>query len=1484
LIAAPAGGISVLSRPWIERKPHYDFVIVGSGYGGAIAAARLASARLTPPPSVCLLERGKEWLVGSFPDALDRALQERRTPLHPLGLYEFLTFRDISILKGSGLGGTSLVNANVVIEPDAEVFELAEWPSSIRSTTLAPYFARVRQMLAATPHPRAAALPKVQALDRRAAQMGAAALAVNIAVNFAIDGENAHGIVQRPCIDCGDCVSGCNVGAKNTLAMNYLPMAVRAGAEIYTQAEVTFVSREPNGRWRVHGRHIRSAAAHDSFEVTAQHVILAAGSLNTTEILLRSELNGLSVSPRLGSGFGGNGDFFGLAYNGDYPTQVLGFGNRPTHPGAQIPPGPTIVAAVRYEGATPVDRRMLIQDVSLPSAYVEAARVAFAALRGEDTDSGDTAAEARRRSRDLFPLVPHDPQGALNHTMLYLCMGFDDARGAMVLERPWFAPEGQLRIHWDDVGRQVVFSRMNEELRRHARAQGASFVQNPLWRIFDTRHLITAHPLGGCPIGEDAQEGAVDEHGRVFAADGSLHEGLFVADGSLVPTALGANPLLTIGALAERIVERKIQELEGLPYPAPAPVVTRAGIDPMTLVDAHESVLEAVFRRTPTLDIETLVNRGTHAIDRGRGVIRNDRYWKGYFPKGHVLNAFSTAIFTGFKKRFFEQDGRIAGVTSDTDNRIMARNTLEEITVDRRTGDLDAGRYILLRYADPPWQGFYDILRAVNEDLLIGRVYLGTYPHGVRLFTFPMTRVYRFSDMTVDDHRALYAGGSVPTREQLHGVWRMDVISNANHLARAAYLKFDLKPDGRLESRYQLLGLMEGLVMPTFLATHFELQDFTRFRDEIRMIDSDYMVGSWTADLPAGLGAALPSASLGVLHVEEREDGGRRFGFHYTLSRAGTERFPTNRLLAPFLDVHLPAGIGMTFDEEMVGWYFPGLPLPDEGREGTARLARRIPRHGVPEGAVACGFSLRMTVRDLNEFIEGSAHEARTSGSVRFDSFGGSSPAVVAVDTGRSTFNYVRTNAATGEAEMRYHLEFRGADNRRFLLDGRKYMQKDERSGWRGLLEILEDYTTLFCRLFEAQGDRWTEIGSALLKFRTFENLAAVGNLAEFLRSFTITGTEDPVLQLQARMRFLAFTAQFVQQEYDPLAPPIAALRNDVRDEVARGAETPDYFSSRPTADLHAILREAPTRPLASLINTSSVSIDVPTRRIFRDVFWKGSFARDTLLGWEERVRTSALGADALQAGAVYAGGAFWKRFDRVENGVATGYVVNYELATLPGDPLVEEVEYPDDDRRYFKKGDRVLLLRYRNHPYRPVYDTIKVIDEQNAIGVMHIGDFPRGLEFAAFVMARHNYPFEHMSVEDHRLLFEHPQALAPDAPHLSGAWTGRVVLLARADSILVSAVNPVSVHLTFRPAGSAIEAACRFGLAVTGGTTEMTEEQVRPATLAQWQHELRLVGSDTLIGTWTLPRLTPELFRPLERFLEGSRDRFTCYFVITRT
>ena len=147
--------------------------------------------------------------------------------------------------------------------------------------------------------------------------------------------------------------------------------------------------------------------------------------------------------------------------------------------------------------------------------------------------------------------------------MFYLVMAHDDARGTMVFDARWYEPDGRMKIQWDGAGREIIFTRINEELRRHARALQANFISNPLWDIFKTRHLVTAHPLGGCTLGEDYLHGAADEFGRVFAGDGSVHEGLFVCDGSLMPSALNVNPLLTISALTERAVERNIQALQG---------------------------------------------------------------------------------------------------------------------------------------------------------------------------------------------------------------------------------------------------------------------------------------------------------------------------------------------------------------------------------------------------------------------------------------------------------------------------------------------------------------------------------------------------------------------------------------------------------------------------------------------------------------------------------------------------------------------------------------------------------------------------------------------------------------------------------------------------------------------------------------------------------------------------------------------------------
>jgi cholesterol oxidase len=214
-----------LAADWNQRRPDgYDVIVIGSGYGGAITAARLATADWDgAKPSVCVLERGREWLPGQFPDNIPDGAGAVRSPANPLGLHEILFGLDIAIWQGSGLGGTSLINANVAIEPDPEVFDLAHWPEAIRqfrdSGEMQRLFDRVRVTLAAGPHPTGRQLSKVKALDKGAQGVPGADFALaDIAVNFDVDGVNRWGVRQQPCINSGDCVTGCNCRFTHTFA------------------------------------------------------------------------------------------------------------------------------------------------------------------------------------------------------------------------------------------------------------------------------------------------------------------------------------------------------------------------------------------------------------------------------------------------------------------------------------------------------------------------------------------------------------------------------------------------------------------------------------------------------------------------------------------------------------------------------------------------------------------------------------------------------------------------------------------------------------------------------------------------------------------------------------------------------------------------------------------------------------------------------------------------------------------------------------------------------------------------------------------------------------------------------------------------------------------------------------------------------------------------------------------------------------------
>ncbi|HJV70263.1 GMC family oxidoreductase N-terminal domain-containing protein, partial [Ideonella sp.] len=232
--------MKTIASPLGQIKGHYTVVVVGSGYGAGVAASRMARAGV----SVCVLERGREILPGAYPDTLAGVQAELQIDTaegrigDEQGLYNLHVNPDMLALVGAGLGGTSLINANVVLEMDKRLFLSADWPEPFRQDPdlLAPYAERARAMLDPSPYPSEfPPLNKLGALQASAQAMRQPFYRPPIAVNF-VDQKNPFGVVQPKCTLCGDCTSGCNVGAKNTTLMNYLPDAHAHGAELFTGA------------------------------------------------------------------------------------------------------------------------------------------------------------------------------------------------------------------------------------------------------------------------------------------------------------------------------------------------------------------------------------------------------------------------------------------------------------------------------------------------------------------------------------------------------------------------------------------------------------------------------------------------------------------------------------------------------------------------------------------------------------------------------------------------------------------------------------------------------------------------------------------------------------------------------------------------------------------------------------------------------------------------------------------------------------------------------------------------------------------------------------------------------------------------------------------------------------------------------------------------------------------------------------------------
>ena len=521
-----------LSSPRSAIKPAYDVVVIGSGYGGGVAASRLSRAG----QSVCVIEKGKEFLTGSFPSRLPELRRELQLNGGKMrsgsrtGLFDFRLGADIHVLVGCGLGGGSLINAGVALEPDSRVFADPAWPDEVRADGLLELgFKRAAAMLRPSRYGRAAELTKYRALAAASAAFGVPPVAAPVVVSFE-DIVNPAGVAQPACTLCGDCCSGCNVGAKNTVAMTYLPDAKAHGADIFTELSVSHLAKEEGG-WRVYFAPSDAKDAQASF-VDAATVVLAAGTLGSTEILLRSRERGLELSDRLGEGFSANGDIIAFALGGTERVNGVGVGFPSKFVGDAI--GACVAGQIELPDASDLDRSMILQEGVLPSALAPLLPVFFIA-------GGRILGAAQSLIKGVY-------QGPLSHLYTFFVVSHDEAAGRISLDN------GSAQIHWPGVGAEPVYARVDAALTKAAEAVGARYIKSPLAATNMGTKPATAHPLGGCGMGQDAGEGVVNHKCQVFDGKGreSTHSGLYVCDGSVIPRSIGVNPLLTITALAER--------------------------------------------------------------------------------------------------------------------------------------------------------------------------------------------------------------------------------------------------------------------------------------------------------------------------------------------------------------------------------------------------------------------------------------------------------------------------------------------------------------------------------------------------------------------------------------------------------------------------------------------------------------------------------------------------------------------------------------------------------------------------------------------------------------------------------------------------------------------------------------------------------------------------------------------------------------------
>lgn len=564
----------------------YDVVVVGSGFGGSVAALRLSEKGYR----VGVLEAGRWFTRETLPKTSWDVRSFLWAPrLGCYGIQRIHMLRNVIILAGAGVGGGSLNYANTLYEPLDDFFTDPQWGGITDwKRELAPYYDQAKRMLGVRQNPT---------FTPSDAHMRAAAERMGVGHTFRLtpvgvffgDGADADGgvpatspgdVVPDPyfggagperaaCIQCGSCMTGCRVGAKNMLTENYLHLAQVAGAQIHAMTTVTALREANGGGYEVETKPTSRGRRRRTFR--AEHVVLAAGAWGTQQLLHAMAATGRlpNLSARLGSSTRTNSE--ALAGATTYRSKT-DFTKGVAITSSFYPNGHTHIEPVRYgKGSNAMGLLSVPFRVRGAGRLPRWLRHTGTIVRHPVQYARTMATLPKWSERTIIALVMQSHDNSLR---VFRRRGRLTRRARLTSEQG----HGEPNPTWIPEAHEVA-NLLADEM---GGVPGSS-----IGEVFDVP--MTAHFLGGCPIGGSSADGVVDPYHRVYG-----HPGLHVVDGSAVSANLGVNPSLTITAQAERAMalwpnkgEPDGRPAPGEPYRAVAPVVPTS---PAVPADAYAAL------------------------------------------------------------------------------------------------------------------------------------------------------------------------------------------------------------------------------------------------------------------------------------------------------------------------------------------------------------------------------------------------------------------------------------------------------------------------------------------------------------------------------------------------------------------------------------------------------------------------------------------------------------------------------------------------------------------------------------------------------------------------------------------------------------------------------------------------------------------------------------------------------------------------------